>query len=109
MGYNTTVVVLNDALEFIAGDPLFGDRLKDAVLEAGSTGKRVDVEARLPGGGVHCNAASVIETHHADFDVYVRVGGNYGEVVANSLPELIEKIKPKTRRANRGAKGDRRT
>ena len=27
------------------------------------------------------NAATVIETHHADYEVLVRVGGNRGEVV----------------------------
>lgn len=78
MGWNTTVVVLNDALDQIKNDPKFGEKLYYACLEV-QRGKPVDVSA-----GYHCNAATVIETHHADIDVLVRVGGNYGEVVPNA-------------------------
>ena len=81
MGYNTTVVVLNDALSYIKDDPGFGARLAYAVSRA-VMGKPVDVPAYSIGGGVYCNAAIVIETHHADYDVMVRVGGNRGEVIA---------------------------
>ena len=80
MGYNTTVVVMNDALSYIKDDPEFGARLADAVSRA-VMGKPVDVPAHSRSGGIHCNAATVIETHHADYDVMVRVGGNRGEVV----------------------------
>jgi len=31
--------------------------------------------------GCHGNAAMIVETHHADFDVLVKVGGNRGVVV----------------------------
>ena len=75
MGWNTTVVVLNDALTDIRDDPEFGRKLYDACLEAVAR-KPVDVSA-----GCHCNAATVIETHHADQMVLVRVGGNMGVVV----------------------------
>ena len=75
MGYNTTVVVLNDALDQIRDDPEFGQKLYDAILRV-QRGKPVDVSA-----GYHCNAATVIETHHADYKVLVEVGGNYGRVV----------------------------
>lgn len=80
MGWNTTVVVLNDALSFIENDPEFGKRLAGAIQKA-VRGKPVDVAAHSANGGIHCNAATVIETHHADYDVLVRVGGNRGEVV----------------------------
>lgn len=80
MGYNTTVVILNDALHFIEDDPDFGKRLADAVKRV-TKGKPVYVSAHAKSGGIHCNAATVIETHHADYDVTVRVGGNRGEVV----------------------------
>jgi hypothetical protein len=79
MGWNTTVVVINDALDMIRDDPEFGRRLYDAVLKV-QRGKPVDVAAHSK-RGIHCNAATVIETHHADHDVLVKVGGNYGEVV----------------------------
>ena len=80
MGCNTTVVVMNDALSYIADDPLFGNRLADAIGQACS-GKKVDVAAISKNGGVHSNAATVIECHHADFDVMVKVGGNTGFVI----------------------------
>lgn len=79
MGFNTTVVVLNDALSQIRDDPDFGKRLYLAILEV-QRGKPVHVAAHGE-RSIHCNAAQVIETHHADHDVLVRVGGNRGEVV----------------------------
>ena len=33
MGYNTTVVILNDALGQIAKDPKFGEKLARAIME----------------------------------------------------------------------------
>ena len=84
MGYNTTVVVMNDALGAIANDPKFGESLQRAVCEA-QRGKPVDVPAYSYRNGVdqewtgvHCNAATVIETHHADDTSLVAVGGNTG-------------------------------
>jgi len=78
MGYNTTVVILNDALSDIASDPEFGRRLADAIngLRAG-TPENVAAHGKH---GIHCNAAIVIESHHADYDVTVVVGGNRGRV-----------------------------
>ena len=75
MGFNTTVVVMNDALGDIASDPEFGARLARAI-QLVSRDKPVVVSA-----GRYANAATVIETHHADYEVLVRVGGNRGEVV----------------------------
>jgi uncharacterized hydantoinase/oxoprolinase family protein len=74
MGYNTTVIVLNDALDNIANDPNFGKKLVAAIKNAcyGTT----NVSA---GGFV--NAATVIESHHADEHVLVDIGGNMGKVV----------------------------
>ena len=78
MGYNTTVVVLNDALHFIEEDPDFGKNLVRAISQVGGRGGQVDVAARCSNGSVHCNAASVVETHHADSTIIVAVGGNLG-------------------------------
>lgn len=83
MGYNTTVVVMNDALSYIKDDPEFGARLADAISRA-VMGKPVDVPAYSRSGGIHCNAATVIETHHANYDVMVKVGRNRGEVVRDA-------------------------
>jgi len=89
MGYNATVVVMLDSLNEISTDPAFGKNLADAINKVACFhGKPVDVSARV--GNCTCaNAATVIEVHHADQDVYVKVGGNYGEVVPESriLPE----------------------
>ena len=79
MGYNTTVVIMNDALGDIKEDKDFGKRLYDAVLMV-QRGMPVDVAAHGK-HGIHINAATVIETHHADMDVLVSVGGNAGKVV----------------------------
>lgn len=78
MGYNATVVVLVDALTEIREDPQFGWNLAAAINKVSCFGGSVDVVA-----GNHYNAATVIECHHADQDVVVKVGGNYGEVLTN--------------------------
>lgn len=71
MGYNTTVVVLNDAIDDIANDPEFGRRLATRIRAAIQS--PADVSARN-----YANAAAVVETHHADGLVPVLVGGNMG-------------------------------
>ena len=74
MGLNTTIVILNDALGYIKRDPAaFVKRLEQAIQE-GAKGQWIPV-------GGHGNAAQVVETHHADYDVLVKVGGNCGSVV----------------------------
>lgn len=73
MGFNSTIVVLNDALDYIKEDPHFGKTLYEAILEQHLRGDYVDIHA-----GSFCNAATVIEQHHADFLVGVVVGGNTG-------------------------------
>lgn len=72
MGFNSTVVVLNDAIGYIEKDPGFGKNLCKAIAQA-TNGKQVDVVA-----GPHCNAATVVETHHATHYEVTAVGGNCG-------------------------------
>jgi len=85
MGYNTTVVVMNDSLHAIEKDKEFGAKLVAAVLEA-VHGKRVDVSAGGLETGLHCNAATVIESHHADTMVPVLIGANSGrELVGGAV------------------------
>lgn len=98
MGYNTTVVVLNDALGFIENDPEFGSRLARAISEAATNGgKPVNVPSISSRGGAHCNAATVIESHHADYFVTVKVGRNCGEVLPPHIPKSRIRI-PKTQK-----------
>ncbi len=73
MGFNTTVIVLNDALEGIENDISFGRKLAAAIRSFGNAQpERVDVSA-----GSFVNAASVIETHHSSQTAIVAVGGNF--------------------------------
>jgi len=78
MGFNTTVVILNDSLGAIENDPSFGKNLAQAITQRSGDVPAYsyrDGEVR----GVHCNAATVIESHHADGTAIVAVGGNIGE------------------------------
>lgn len=76
MGFNTTVVVLNDALEFIREDKEFGENLVRAILTMPMSERPIHVPA-----GSHANAASVIESHHADMLEIISVGGNTGHSI----------------------------
>jgi hypothetical protein len=79
MGYNTTVVVYNDALDDIAADPNFGSKLAAAIKRVGAYRNPEDV-----GACAHANAARVIETHHADSTAVVAIGGNDGTVLVTT-------------------------
>ena len=81
MGFNTTVVVLNDALHQIAEDTEFGKKLSQACLMAHHQGPQ-DVSA-----GNHMNAATAIESHHASTLLPVLVGGNFAFPLKVSLYE----------------------
>jgi hypothetical protein len=84
MGYNTAVIVMNDAVHDIEHDPEFGRNLVKAI---GKTvrGEQVDVPTytRNKYGdvmGVHCNAATVVSTAHADEPQVVVFKHNTGYV-----------------------------
>lgn len=95
MGYNTTVVVMNDALDAIAKDPEFGEKLKSTILgislginpDTGQYYRSQDVSA-----GHHVNAATVIESHHASYQSVVVVGGNYGSILGHSFSDPKQKL-----------------
>ena len=76
MGYNTTILIMNDAVQYLDQDPDFGKNLKQAILEVSARGKSVDVPI-----GNHSNGCQVIETHHANQTAVITVGGNRGKVV----------------------------
>jgi hypothetical protein len=81
MGWNSTLIVLNDALSFIEKDFKFGKSVSDAIAEQHMTlGKRVDISA-----GNFGNAASVISQQHADLTQIVAVGGNHGSLLGMVL------------------------
>ena len=79
MGYQTSVMVLNDDLLEIKDDPNFGRNLCDAIVRL-RHGIPNDVSAQSADGRrIHCSAATVIETHHADQTSAVIFGGNIGQ------------------------------
>lgn len=87
MGYNATVVVLLDALHDIERDPEFGKKLSAAISKVSCYSRPVDVSAMN-----FCNAAQVIETHHADQFVGVLVGGNTGLPMLGSVGYRQEEL-----------------
>lgn len=98
MGYNTTVVVMNDSLHDIEKDPEFGKNLAQAI-------KSESIRHYRPGSQYvralgSANAAEVIESHHADGQVAVVVGGNCGEVLgyAGTCRNGNEYVKDETER-----------
>ena len=73
MGWNTSLMIMNDALSNLETDRGFGKRLHSAILQmGGSPQKPIDV----PIGG-HVNGCLVIESHHADHCIPILVGGNH--------------------------------
>lgn len=71
MGYNTTVILLNDHLSEIEDHPeYFARRLLEAIHRNWTTGQKEDFTCGL-----------VITQDHADTVAIIAVGGNYGTVL----------------------------
>lgn len=85
MGYNTTVVVLNDALDQIAKDQTFGKKLVDAIIS--EPVRTHSPHSQYVSAGNHANAAEVIESHHASYDAMILVGGNTGKAYLDMTDE----------------------
>ncbi len=77
MGWNTTLVIYNDALGDIEKDPEFGKNVANAVRELHGVQHTDRSTVDIPAGR-HSNAGMAIETHHADRTALVSVGGNLG-------------------------------
>lgn len=69
MGWNTSMVILNDHIGSIENDPDFGKRVASGVRRMGG---EPTTPIELPHGTL------LIESHHADHCVPILVGGNYG-------------------------------
>lgn len=82
MGFNTVVVVLNDAVHMIAEDTSWGASLARAVSAFHSSRRRAEynpIPARGNSGrSVYCNSAEVISQAHADSYQVVVAHGNTG-------------------------------
>ncbi len=75
MGFNSTLVVMNDALDSIKDDKELGEKIYHAVMKL-SLQQSTDINC-----GGHVNAITAIESHHASRVVSVLVGGNYGKAI----------------------------
>lgn len=62
MGFNTTILFLNDAEYQLESDKDFPLRLAAAIRKAASSRREVDVTV-----GNHLGGCTVIESHHADW------------------------------------------
>ena len=82
MGYNTSMIVLNDALGCIEKDDEFGKHVSQAISQLGTPTRERGIGISSKG---HCNAATVLETHHADQLSVVSFGGNCGQVLSNGI------------------------
>lgn len=96
MGYNSTLVVMNDDLHEIEDDAEFGKKVAQAIIQHDRY-SRAGIPNDISSG--HCaNAATVITTHHADETSIIAVGGNYGTVIGRTwgyshhTPEDKERI-----------------
>lgn len=75
MGYNTAVLILNDAMGNLKTDPDVGRKLYDAMGESSRPEYRekgVDFSI-----GNHGNGGMVLPSYHADTTQIIAVGGNY--------------------------------
>jgi hypothetical protein len=76
MGFNTSLIVLNDAIDAIEKDPEFGKKVAEAVLQLPHHKRYRPNHGVDISSGCNANAATVVETHHADYTVLLAVGGN---------------------------------
>lgn len=93
MGWNTTVVILNDALGYIEEDPEFGKKLARAARSVTSSRGHEKIYAKGTRGSA--DAAIVVETHHNDAIVTVEVGANTAEVVATRYDPKFPSSEPR--------------
>lgn len=80
MGYNTTVIILNDAVHRLRHDRHFPRNLELAI---GMASARMGPQT-VPIGN-HINGCTVVETHHADQTTLVAVGGNHATTLLQSF------------------------
>lgn len=73
MGFNSTIMILNDALHFIGDDKDFGRKVERAILDLNLSPNPIDISS-----GTYINAAVAIEQHHSSMLMPVLVGCNYG-------------------------------
>jgi hypothetical protein len=80
MGYNTTVVIVNDALDIIENNPNeFVTKLVDKIQSFNYT------ENKYFSVGNHANPVSVVGVHHSSETAVIAVGGNSGSIIGRTF------------------------
>ena len=77
MGFNTSLLVMNDGLDQLAKDPLAGAKIANLVSEMSFRPERV----QYTGIGNHANLVQGIACTHADDTQLLAVGQNLGRHV----------------------------
>ena len=79
MGFNSTVVILNDYLHDIEKDPEFGRKLSLMIAEHGYD----ELRAARRSQGMYAPGTQVLGVHHADCVHLFAVGCNHGRDLGN--------------------------
>lgn len=82
MGFNTSMLILNDCLSEIEQDPELGKKISQGV---GMLARGEQVNITTVGGKCRSNGITLVETHHADTDTVVMFGGNRAQVLSNAV------------------------
>jgi hypothetical protein len=78
MGFNTTVLFLNDAVHLLTEDKKFPEKLLQAIRMAGSCNPDRAIDVSL---SCHVNAVRVLGVSHADNLQIFGIGGNTGQLL----------------------------
>lgn len=99
MGFNTVVVVMNDAIHAIEEDTSWGERLGSTIRRfwhGSRSNSSPFVSAHTARGGIFVNAAEVISQAHADGYQFVVAHGNTGWEItsdpSDGVPDEIIRI-----------------
>ena len=76
MGFNTTLVIMNDCIHSMKEDPEIGAKIEDGILKLSIEKGPIDIPFKGYSGYIRA-----IETHHSDGLVPILVGGNDGRVL----------------------------
>ncbi len=84
MGYNTTLLLLNDAIREIDKDP--AGWWKETRLHLSTFNGRRDGESGHDYGfGTHANGFTIAQVAHADVTSLIAIGGNYSTVLLSEM------------------------
>ncbi len=95
------MIVLNDSMQDIRDDEDFGRKVYNAISMLSLPPQyRKRPELNLSGGehgvdigaGGSSTAATVIETHNAQYDTLIAFGGNMGRVISSSIHPMVKDV-----------------